>query len=183
MAARGLTSPARVVLQAGVGSFAAAGLRHYRGAPGGPRTLVVEPTSASCLMASARAGDLTLVPGPHDSTMAGLNCGLPSELVWPVVVAGTDLFVSIDDSYAERAMRALAEEGIVSGESGAAGVGGLLALREQGAVEDVDAAGLRPVACVLLVNTEGATDPDNYRRVVGRAAEAPQPQSQPEPVP
>jgi diaminopropionate ammonia-lyase len=127
-------------------------------------------------MASARAGDLTLVPGPHDSTMAGLNCGLPSELVWPLVVAGTDLFISIDDSYAEQAMRALAEEGIVAGESGAAGVGGLIALREQGTPDDVDAAGLRPGACVLLVNTEGATDPVNYRRVVGRAAQAPQPE-------
>ena len=183
VAERGLPSPDLVVLQAGVGSFAAAGLRHYRGAPGGPRALVVEPTSAGCLMASARAGDLTLVPGPHDSTMAGLNCGLPSELVWPVVLAGTDLFVCIDDSYAEQAMQALAEEGIVAGESGAAGVGGLLALREQGTAEDVDAAGLRPEACVLLVNTEGATDPVNYRRVVGRAADAPQPQPEPEPEP
>ena len=178
-AERGLPPPDVVVLQAGVGSFAAAGLRHYRAASGGPRTVVVEPTSASCLMASARAGDLTLVPGPHDSTMAGLNCGLPSELVWPLVVAGTDLFVSIDDSYAEQAMRALAEEGIVAGESGAAGVGGLIALREHGSSDDVDVAGLRPGACVLLVNTEGATDPANYRRVVGRDGHAPVP----EPVP
>jgi diaminopropionate ammonia-lyase len=111
--------------------------------------------------------------------MAGLNCGLPSELVWPVVATGTDLFVSIDDSYAEQAMRALAEEGIVSGESGAAGLGGLLALSEHGTAVDVDAAGLHPGACVLLVNTEGATDPVNYRRVLGRAVGAPQP----EPVP
>ena len=168
----GLPSPDVVVLQAGVGSFAAAGLRHYRGAPGGPRTVVVEPISANCLMASARTGALTLVPGPHESSMAGLNCGLPSELVWPLVAAGTDLFIAIDDSYAEQAMRVLAEEGIVSGESGAAGVGGLLALTEHGSADDLDAAGLRPGACVLLVNTEGATDPVNYRRVLGRAAAA-----------
>jgi diaminopropionate ammonia-lyase len=127
----------------------------------------VEPTSADCLQASARAGGLTAVPGPHDSTMAGLNCGLPSELVWPVVLAGTDVFVGIPDSCAEEAMRALAAEGIVAGESGAAGLGGLMALADHGDEDDRRRAGLRPESCVLLVNTEGATDPSNYLAVVG----------------
>ena len=96
-----LPHPDLVALQAGVGAFAAAGLRHYRdGREDAPRTVVVEPTSANCLMASARACGLTLVPGPHESSMAGLNCGLPSELVWPIVVAGTDVFVASTDSRA-----------------------------------------------------------------------------------
>ncbi|TDL10500.1 diaminopropionate ammonia-lyase [Mycolicibacterium obuense] len=169
--AHGLPRPDVVALQAGVGAFAASGLRHYRdGRPNPPRTVVVEPASANCLMASARAGGLTLVPGPHPSSMAGLNCGMPSELVWPVLAAGTDVFVGIADSYAEDAMRALADEGIVAGESGAAGLGGLLALAERGTPEERAHAGLHPDACVLLVNTEGATDPANYERVVGRPA-------------
>ena len=169
--AHGLPRPDVVALQAGVGAFAASGLRHYRdGRPNPPRTVVVEPASANCLMASARAGGLTLVPGPHPSSMAGLNCGMPSELVWPVLAAGTDVFVGIADSYAEDAMRALADEGIVAGESGAAGLGGLLALAERGTPEERAHAGLDPDACVLLVNTEGATDPANYERVVGRPA-------------
>jgi diaminopropionate ammonia-lyase len=168
-----LAQPDVIALQAGVGAFAAAGLRHYRTGSGPvPSTVVVEPSSANCLMESARAGGLTLVPGPHDSSMAGLNCGMPSELVWPIVVAATDLFVAIPDSYAERAMRAYAEEGIVSGESGAAALGGLLALKDAGSDEQRSRAGLRPEACVLLVNTEGATDPGNYEAVVGRPATA-----------
>jgi diaminopropionate ammonia-lyase len=170
--ARGLPGPDVVVLQAGVGAFAAAGLTHFRdGRTPPPRTVVVEPITASCLLASARAGCLTAVPGPHESTMAGLNCGLPSELVWPLVHSGTDVFVAIPDSFAEEAMRALADEGIVAGESGAAGLGGLLAIIEHGTDEDRARAGLRPDASVLLVNTEGATDPANYQAVVGRTAD------------
>jgi diaminopropionate ammonia-lyase len=172
IAEQGLPRPQVVALQAGVGAFAAAGLRHYRGAASTApvRTVVVEPVSANCLMASARSGELTLVPGPHESTMAGLNCGLPSELVWPIVAAGTDVFVGIDDRYAEQSMRLLADEGVVAGESGAAGLGGLLAIAHSGSDDDRRAAGLGAKACVLVVNTEGATDPVNYQAVVGRAA-------------
>jgi diaminopropionate ammonia-lyase len=167
----GLPQPDVLALQAGVGAFAAAGLRHYRdGRQRPPATVVVEPSSANCLMASARAGGMTLVPGPHPSSMAGLNCGMPSELVWPLLAAGTDVFVGIADDYAEDAMRALAHQGIVSGESGAAGLGGLLALAECGTPEERSRAGLDADAYVLVVNTEGATDPANYERVVGRAA-------------
>jgi diaminopropionate ammonia-lyase len=166
---RGLPTPDVLALQAGVGAFAAAGLRHFRtGGRHTPATVVVEPTTANCLMASARAGGLTLVPGPHTSSMAGLNCGLPSELVWPILAAGTDVFVAVPDEYADRAMRALAQEGIVSGESGAAGLGGLIAMVDHATVEERAAAGLSPGACVLVVNTEGATDPANYHAVVGR---------------
>jgi diaminopropionate ammonia-lyase len=55
----------------------------------------------------------------------------------------------------------------VAGESGAAGLAGLLEAVEH---DDVRAAlGLDGDARVLLLNTEGATDPDGYRRIVGRA--------------
>ncbi|PTA47489.1 diaminopropionate ammonia-lyase [Micromonospora sp. RP3T] len=172
-ARRGLPAPTVVALQAGVGAFAAAGVRHFRAPdrPGPPpRTVVVEPTSANCLMASARAGRLAEVPGPHRSTMAGLNCGLPSVLAWPTVRAGTDVFLAVDDDAAHRAMAELARASVVAGESGAAGLGGLLAVALTGDPADRARAGLTPEACVLVVNTEGATDPVNYHRVVGHHA-------------
>ncbi len=176
IAARNLDRPSLVALQAGVGSFAAAGLRHYRGPRDAhadqlghrPTTVIIEPSSANCLMASAEAGALTEVPGPHRSSMAGLNCGLPSELVWPILHAGSDAFIAIDDEHAAAAMSALADEGIVAGESGAASLGGLLALADYGTEHDRARLGLRTDACVLIVNTEGATDPVNYRTAVGR---------------
>lgn len=166
-----LPRPDVVAVQAGVGAFAAAALRHFRdGAHGAPATVLVEPARANCLQASARRGAITLVPGPHPSSMAGLNCGLPSALAWPVVAAGTDVFVAVSDDYAEEAMRALAGAGIVAGESGAAGLAGLLALASDGV--EAARAGLTESACLLVVNTEGATDPANYRRVVGSGSGA-----------
>ncbi|HEX5541445.1 MAG TPA: diaminopropionate ammonia-lyase [Micromonospora sp.] len=172
IAARRLPAPDVVALQAGVGSFAAAGLQHFRhGKPTAtrtPRTAIVEPSSANCLLESARAGNLVEVPGPHRSTMAGLNCGLPSALAWPTLQAGADVFLAVDDDAAHQAMRLLADEGIVAGESGAAGLAGLLAVAEGANHVDRELLGLTPQACVLLINTEGATDPVNYREVVGR---------------
>jgi len=178
LAERGEAQPDVVLLQSGVGSFAASGLRHYAdpSREHRPTTVIVEPTRADCLLRSARAGELTEAPGPHESTMAGLNCGLPSLLAWPVVQSATDAFLSIDDDWAHRAMRLFAQVGIVAGESGAASLGGLLALHDQ--TDARRAVGLTPDATVLMINTEGATDPENYELQVGEtpgagASEAP----------
>ena len=169
----GMGGPALVAFQAGVGAFAAAGLQHYRasGRPTHPRTAIVEPLTANCLFRSAEAGVLTEAPPPHPSTMAGLNCGLPSQLTWPVIRQTADVFIGIDDESAYEAMRALAESGIVAGESGAAALGGLLAVADGGSPEQRAAVGLAPGATLLLINTEGATDPVNYARVVGAPPE------------
>lgn len=167
LTARRRLGPDLVCFQAGVGSFAAAGLRHYRPtrrAPG-PRTVIAEPTSANCLMRSAQQGRMSAAPGPHTSTMAGLNCGLPSMLAWPVVFTGADAYLAVDDGFAYQAMRLLAAAGVVAGESGAAGLGALLAVAA--AQTDRRTLGLTASATVLVVNTEGATDPVNYRRQVG----------------
>jgi diaminopropionate ammonia-lyase len=93
--------------------------------------------------------------------MAGLNCGTVSIVAWPAVARGTDVFVAIDDAASERAMRELADLGIVAGETGAASLAGLRALVEAG---EPDVRGRR----ALVLCTEGATDPVNYRRIVGR---------------
>lgn len=164
--------PTLVALQAGVGSFAAAGMLHYRsaGRTSCPRTAVVEPESANCLFRSAEAGEVTEAPPPHHSTMAGLNCGLPSQLTWPLLDQSVDFFCAIPDSASYDAMKLLAEAGVVAGESGAAGLGGLLAVGSSGASSERELLGLDSSTRVLLVNTEGATDPRNYRRVVGCSA-------------
>lgn len=150
--------PDLVVVPMGVGALAAATVRHYAAAA---TIAVVEPLSAACGFASAVAGRPVEVPPPHDSIMAGLNCGTVSVVAWPAVAAGADVFLAIDDAAAERAMRELADLGVVAGETGAASLAGLRALVETGAL---DVHGRR----VLLLCTEGATDPVNYRRIVGR---------------
>jgi len=163
---QGLPDPSVVLVPIGVGALAASVAQWYRAAttgvepPGtGPALIGIEPTTAACMQASIRAGHLVEVPGPHRSIMAGLNCGEASPVAWPVVAATYDAFASIGDDVAMAGMRALADEGIVSGESGACTIGLLLS----------GALALPPDATVLALSTEGATDPAFYEQVVGRA--------------
>ncbi len=182
LAARGQAPPDVVFLQAGVGGLACAGTIAYRRAGGRVPTLVsVEPTDADCLLESIASPDGALreARGKQNSIMAGLNCGTPSLLAWPVLRAGMHGFLAVEDGFAEDAMRRLAagaggDPRIVSGESGAAGLAGLLALvREPGLTDARRELGLGPAARVLLINTEGDTDPVNYRHIVGASAPAP----------
>ncbi|MGH2550953.1 MAG: diaminopropionate ammonia-lyase [Thermomicrobiales bacterium] len=145
-------------IQMGVGALAAASIPAAIAADA--QILGVEPDTAACIQRSLETGALTLVPGPHPSIMAGLNCGLPSEIAWPVLVAGLNDVIAVDDRRAEEAMRLLAADGIVAGETGAAGLAGLLGLV---AGFDGDLSG----KTVLILTTEGATDPINYARIVG----------------
>jgi diaminopropionate ammonia-lyase len=164
----GREPPDLVAVQIGVGALAASVVRHFRQPEPAPRPGIVgvEPDRAACVLASMEAGHIVTIPGPHDSVMAGLNCGEPSSVAWPEVSGGIDLFVAIEDGRALDAVRRMAEAGLVSGETGAAGLAGLLELLggdTRPASETVDAgADTR----VLLISTEGATDPEAYRRIV-----------------
>lgn len=170
LAARREPWPDLVVAQMGVGSFASALVRHCRrkDAKPAPRIIGVEPERAACVLASAKARRIVSVPGPHDSIMAGLNCGRPSAVAWPWLQAGMDCFVSVSDDRAREAMRDLAVAGIVAGETGAAGAAGLLELLtgiHSGAARRRLA--IDRSTRVLLISTEGATDPESYQRIVG----------------
>jgi diaminopropionate ammonia-lyase len=150
--------PEVVVVPMGVGALAAAAVHHYADHA---MIVVVEPLSAACGLDSAQAGSPVEVPGPHDSIMAGLNCGAVSIVAWPAISAGVDVFVAVDDDTAEQAMRDLAGIGVVAGETGGAALAGLRAAVSAG-IPDVR--GRR----VLVLCTEGATDPVAYERIVGR---------------
>lgn len=163
-----------VAAQIGVGAFACAVVQHFRSpdAAGHTAVLGVEPSDAACALESARAGKIVSVPGPHRSIMVGLNCGTPSLIAWPVLSRGVDLFVAIEDERAREAMQLLAAEGIVSGESGASGLGGLLeVLTGSTAEESRRSLGVDGDSSVLVISTEGATDPQVYRQIVGAAHE------------
>jgi diaminopropionate ammonia-lyase len=172
-----LAQPDVVAVQIGVGALAASVVRHYRrpelGLADRPRLLGVEPTVAACVFASMEAGGIVTIPGPQDSIMAGLNCGTPSPIAWPLVSHGIDVFVTAPDDRAREAMRLLAEAGIVSGESGAAGLAGLLELgADPDAGPALDVLGLVADTRLLILSTEGATDPVAYVDIVGRPPES-----------
>lgn len=165
-----LARPDLVVVPMGVGAFMAAAVTHYRS--GGDRPLIVgvEPIDANCVQASALGGEITHVAGPHRSIMVGLNCGRPSLTAWPRLASGIDWFVSVDDDAAKRAMCDLADAAVAAGETGAACLAGFDALL----ADDATRASLPDLskATILLVVTEGATDPDNFEAIVGRGPES-----------
>jgi len=167
--ASGLDRPDLVVIPMGVGAFMAAAVTHYRSGDEHPVIVGVEPLDANCVQVSALAGDIAHVPGPHGSIMVGLNCGRPSLTAWPRLASGIDWLVSVDDDAARLAMRELAEAAVASGETGAAALAGLDAiLADEGACAEL---GDLSDSTILIVVTEGATDPDNFEAIVGRSPE------------
>lgn len=165
--------PTVVAVPVGVGALSSAVVNYYKEEHGsGPTPVLVgvEPASANCVMASVRAGHLVTVPGPHASIMVGLNCGTPSRAAWPLVSRGLDAVMSIDDEWARRAMRDLADAGVVAGETGAASLAGLTALCDPRAPSAWrEKLRLDADATVLVLSTEGATDRGAWSRIVGRA--------------
>jgi diaminopropionate ammonia-lyase len=163
-----------IVIQAGVGALAAAAAFYYSQSEHQPMLISVEPTHANCLLVSAQSGDGSLHSSTEDqdSIMAGLNCGTPSLVAWPLIRDRFDAFVSIPDNYALEAMRkyyhpADSDPRIISGESGAAGLAALLALTTESSLrQHFDHLNIGPQSRILLLNAEGDTDPDNFHEVV-----------------
>ena len=166
LAAAGRRQPDAVVVPIGVGALAAAAVEHAQ-RHGSRGTLVgVEPTDAACATASALAGELVTLRGEQHSIMAGLNCGTPSPVAWPLVSRGMTGFLTIGDEWARRAVRELAAVGVEAGETGAAALGGLDALRDRGGAEALERV-FAPTADVLVLVTEGASDLAAWRRILG----------------
>jgi len=168
--------PTHVFVQAGVGALAAAICASFwmRWGERRPRFVVIEPTRADCFYRSLEAGRPTVVHGDLDTVMAGLACGEVSQLAWEVLETGADAAVAIDDEFALEAVRRLAQPSgrdsvIVAGETGGSGLAALLAVRERPDLRAQIALGAD--SAVLLFGSEGDTDPEIYRRIVGRSAE------------
>ncbi|SHF55009.1 pyridoxal-phosphate dependent enzyme [Streptoalloteichus hindustanus] len=151
--AAGVESPDLLAVPVGVGSLAQAAVTHYRSRPGNPTLLSVEPDSAACVLESLRQGrPVTVETGT--TTMAGLNCGTPSALAWPILRDGLDAAVAITDRDSADAARTLAHLGVSSGPCGAAALAGL---RNTLAHTDRRTAlNIAPTATVVLLSTEGA---------------------------
>ena len=161
-------APDVVIVQAGVGALAAAVVRHFKRGDGPrPRIIAVEPSGAACCLTSAARGKVSTLGGEQRSIMAGLNCGTPSLVAWPYVSHGVDAFLAIEDGSVTTAIRMLDDVGVTAGETGAAGLAGLLCL-----LQDDRAAALREKigvtsGCqVLLLLTEGVTDPVRHAAVL-----------------
>ncbi len=158
--------PTHVFVQAGVGGAAAAVSVQIRARFGAsPRLVVVEPEQAACLFRSAAVGTLTAVRGGLDTIMAGLACGEPSLLAWQELERAAFAFMTIPDQAAIDSLRQLARAGLPIGESGVAGVAGVLLAAGDTIVRE--ALSLDRSSRVLCFGTEGVTDPLIYEKLVG----------------
>jgi diaminopropionate ammonia-lyase len=170
--------PTHVFVQAGVGGLAAAVAGYLEAALGEhrPKIIVVEPALAACLLESAKAGTRVRIAQGPATVMAMLECYEPSLTAWRILSRAADAFMTVDEADAVDIMRRLArpsagDPAIVAGESGAVGLAGLL--RAAADPETRAALGLDAASRVLVINTEGATDPGRYRELVGHAPMGP----------
>ena len=167
-------APTHVFLQAGVGAMAAGVLGYLSDvyAPGTLHAVVVEPDKADCLFRSAALGKIVNVGGEMNTIMAGLACGEPNPLGWPLLRDCVRQFISCEDRVAALGMRVLGnplgdDPRIISGESGAPGMGVLAAILHHPQAQQLkNTLKLTPHSRVLLINSEGDTDPQHYREVV-----------------
>ncbi len=153
-----MAAPALVVIPAGVGSLAQAGVIHYRSRPdhGATALLTVEPGTAACVLASLVRGKLGTI-GTSETIMAGLTCGTPSMLAWPYLRDGLDAAVAVADADSATAARDLAGYGIPAGPCGAASLAGArVALIGEDAGARRASLAIRPGATVVLLSTEGS---------------------------
>ena len=165
--------PTHVFLQAGVGAMAGGVLEYllscYRNKP--PVMTIVEPTEAACIYHSAKSRDgrCHSIDGNPVTIMAGLNCGTPCRLTWPAIRDKATFFCACDDIITEEGMRAYAnpigsDKAIIAGESGAVTYGLLNRILQDNTLRNLFR--INADSVVLLINTEGDTDPEGYQRIV-----------------
>jgi len=181
LAAQGIVKPTHIFIQGGVGALAAATIGFYRQRFGEdqPIAVIVEPDAAACLLESAKIGDGKPhnIDGDLQTIMAGLACGEPSPLAWDVLWDCADAFVACPDYVAAKGMRVYSaplkgDPFIISGESGAVTLGALMYIAEFPEFAPLkDQLKLGPNSQVLLINSEGNTDPDYFRRIVWEGIE------------
>lgn len=174
--ADGVKRPTHVFVQAGVGSLAGAVVGYFanRYPDNPPKFIVMEAQAADCLYQGAKAGDgkIRFVEGDLATIMAGLACGEPNTISWDILRNHVACFVSCPDWVSAKGMRMLGapvkgDPQVVSGESGAVGMGLISTLMQSDKYKELrEAIGLDENSQVLMFSTEGDTDPVNYKKIV-----------------
>ena len=172
----GVNRPTHVFVQAGVGSLAGAVVGYFTNLfPNDPpKFVVMEARAADCLYQGALAADgkPRIVTGDLQTIMAGLACGEPNTISWDILRNHVSAFISCPDWVSAKGMRMLGvpvkgDPTVISGESGAVGMGCLDAIMCDDAYKDLrEQLELDRFSQVLMFSTEGNTDPLKFRRVI-----------------
>ncbi len=165
--------PSHVLIQARVGGLAAAVIAALWQAAwtAFPNIIIVEADRAACVLQSARAGALQKIDITRETIMAGLSCGEVSLIAWPIIHAASTGYLAIPDDGIAPVIRLLASgrasadgKPVEAGESAVPALAALLALKDR--PDLVSQLGLDGDSRVLVIGSEGATDPALYQRLV-----------------
>lgn len=175
---RGLagTMPTHMLLQVGCGGLAGMLLGYFwtRFGSDRPVTILIEPSNTASTLASVEAGHRVSVGGNLETLMVGMAVGETSLLPWYLFERGAEFALALGDEHVPEVMRraargAAGDPPMVVGETGAAGLAALLEL--SGDPTLAAEVGLDSRSRVLVINTEGDTDPTLYAQIVGGSAE------------
>lgn len=159
------TQPSLVIAPAGVGSFAQAVTSYFKQEGKSTAVVCVEPDTAACIWKSFQHGELiSKVNIP--TIMAGLDCGTPSKIAWPILRQGVDATITVSDYEAHLACQRLADCGVPVGPCGGASLAALLRMT----ADDKVHLDLNANSTVVLMCTEGAREYDVPRDVKSDSA-------------
>lgn len=172
----GVKRPTHLFIQAGVGSLAGAVIGYFanRYKENPPVMVVVEAKAADCLYRSASKGDGSCIDVDGDmlTIMAGLACGEANTVSWDILRNHAAAFVSCPDWVSANGCRICAaplrgDKQVISGESGSVSMGLVAALMTRPEYSELkEALKLDENSDVLLVSSEGDTDPERYHEIV-----------------
>ena len=163
--------PTHAFLPIGVGGLAAGLVAPLWQAMGDAlcKVISVESDMSACFLESIEAQTPTLIEISEETLMAGLSCGEVSGLAWDVLRPTLSHCLSITDDAVAPLMRFLGQGlendlSIEAGECSTAGLAALMAAkRDQSLWSALD---FDENSVVLLIGTEGATDPELYKSIM-----------------
>ena len=168
----GSSRPSHTILPIGVGGLAAgivAPMWEDMNANLG-KMISVESHFSQCFLNSISNGKPTLVDIKEETLMAGLSCGEVSEIAWEILKPTLSHCMSIADEGIAKIMQLFAngnfgETSIEAGECSASGLAALLVAKNNPSIwRQLE---LNKDSTVLLIGTEGATDPILYKQLIG----------------
>ena len=161
-----------IILQAGVGGMAGAmvaGIARYL--KNVPKTIVVEPDSAACVMESIKTGKIEKIEIKRESLMGGMSCGEVSLVPCEILKNSVKYCISLPDDDIAKTMKLLgnasfSDEKIIAGENSAPGVISLITSCEDEKIKEKIQ--LNQDSNILLIGCEGDTDQTMYQKLISQ---------------
>jgi len=173
----GENAPSHIFIQAGLGSLAASVIGMVKNSmpKNMPKFILVENENVSSIFYSAKLSDG--MPHSEDERKEspelktlGVAHGAINEVAWEIIKSHADFFVKCPNWVHARGMRILAaskEAAITAGASGGLTMGLLSVILEREKFSDLkEALELNEESRILVINTDGLSNPEYYRSVV-----------------